>query len=140
MKRVGLIVQEETIEYSQITTSKGVYDMVAHLYDNLPYEKVIVIYLNNANIPLYIEDPHTIGSDTGSIIDVKRICKTALDTYCKGVIMIHNHPSGNLRPSQADLTITTKLSKALMLFDIELLDSIIVGKNDYYSLRDEGKL
>ena len=114
--------------------------MVAHLYDNLPYEKVIVIYLNNANIPLYIEDPHTIGSDTGSIIDVKRICKTALDTYCKGVIMIHNHPSGNLRPSQADLTITNKLSKALELFDMQLLDSLIIGKNDYLSLRDEGNL
>ena len=70
--------------------------MVKHLFDAIPYEKVVAIYLNNANIPLYIEDPHTIGSDTGSIIDIKRIVKTALDSYCKSVIMIHNHPSGNM--------------------------------------------
>ena len=140
MKRVGLIVQEETIKYSQIKTSKEVYDMVEHLYDKLPYEKVIIIYLNNANIPLYIEDPHTIGSDTGSIIDIKRVVKTALDTYCKNIIMVHNHPSGNLKPSQADLSVSNKLSKALELLDMKLLDSIIIGHKDYYSLQDNGDL
>ena len=114
--------------------------MVAHLFDSLPYEKVVVMYLNNANIPLYIEDPHTIGSDTGSIIDIKRIVKTALDSYCKGVIMIHNHPSGNLKPSHADRLISNKLSDALALLDMDLLDSIIIGKEDYYSLRDNNDL
>ena len=140
MKRVELKVREDAIQYSQVNSSKGVYDMVKHLFDAIPYEKVVAIYLNNANIPLYIEDPHTIGSDTGSIIDIKRIVKTALDSYCKGVIMIHNHPSGNLKPSHADRLISSKLSQALGLLDMNLLDSIIIGHNDYYSLQDNGEL
>lgn len=140
MKRVGLKVMEDTIEYSQLTNSKSAYEIVKHLFDAIPYEKVVTIYLNNANIPLYIEDPHTIGSDTSSIIDIKRVVKTALDTYCKNIIMVHNHPSGSLKPSQADLSVSKKLSKALELLDMKLLDSIIIGHKDYYSLQDNGDL
>ena len=114
--------------------------MVKHLFDSLPYEKSVVVYLNNRHVPLYIEDPHTIGHDTGCIIDIKRILKTALDTYCKGVILIHNHPSNNLKPSSADISISTKLDKALELLDMKLIDSIIVGKGDYCSLRDNSNI
>jgi DNA repair protein RadC len=78
------------------------------------------------------------GGLAGTIIDVRLILKTALEKLACSMILCHNHPSGNLIPSQADKDITTKIHDAGKLMDIPVLDHIIIGNNSFFSFGDEG--
>jgi DNA repair protein RadC len=100
-------------------------------------EQVIVLYLNRANkvIGYY---RHTTGGVNSTIMDVKLIISTALKSLSSGIIIAHNHPSGNLRPSDQDIAITNTIKKAAASVDITLLDHIIITKDGYYSFADEG--
>lgn len=81
------------------------------------------------------------GGMTGTVVDVRLVCKSALDSLASSVAIVHNHPGGSTKPSDADLKITQKVKDALSLFDIEVLDHIIVTPNDgYFSMREEGLL
>jgi DNA repair protein RadC len=80
------------------------------------------------------------GGLTGTLVDVRLILKKALELGAVGLILAHNHPSGNLRPSKADLQITRKAKKAAALMDIRLLDHLIVHGSEYYSFADEQQL
>jgi DNA repair protein RadC len=72
--------------------------------------------------------------------DLRFIMKAAINSTCHGIILCHNHPSGNIRPSAQDDALTSRLGKAAQLMDIQLLDHIIISDNHYYSYADEGKL
>ncbi|MGY5351544.1 JAB domain-containing protein [Wenyingzhuangia sp. IMCC45533] len=100
-------------------------------------EHAKVIYLNRANRVLGIQNLST-GSTTGTTIDIKLILATAIKSNASGIILAHNHPSGNLKPSKVDINITEKLAEASKLFDIKLLDHLIISKRAYYSLEAEG--
>ncbi|WP_306551061.1 JAB domain-containing protein [Daejeonella sp.] len=78
------------------------------------------------------------GGITGTIADVRLILSVALKTLASGLILAHNHPSGNLKPSEADKQITSKIRQAAKLLDIELLDHIIISSEGYYSFTDDG--
>jgi len=80
------------------------------------------------------------GGTFSTVVETKLIAKYALDGLAHGVIIAHNHPSGNLEPSQQDFIITRKIEEALKLFDISLLDHIILTPNSYMSFRDESKM
>jgi DNA repair protein RadC len=80
------------------------------------------------------------GGISGSVVDIKIICKYAIECLGCSVILVHNHPSGNRNPSQEDLNITKKIKQALSIFDIGLFDHIILTANSYYSFADEGIL
>ena len=81
------------------------------------------------------------GGTTGTVVDGKIIMKHAIEMpRCCGIILCHNHPSGNLRPSEADIKITHKLKEIAAFIDINLLDHLIIGENAYYSFGDEGIL
>ena len=81
------------------------------------------------------------GGTTGTVVDGKIIMKHAIEMpRCCGIVLGHNHPSGNLRPSEADIKITHKLKEIASFIDINLVDHIIVGENAYYSFADEGML
>jgi DNA repair protein RadC len=80
------------------------------------------------------------GGITGTIADVRLILSVALKTLASGLILAHNHPSGNLKPSEADKHITSKIRQAAKLLDIELLDHIIISSEGYYSFMDDGKI
>ncbi len=80
------------------------------------------------------------GGITGTVIDVRIILKRALDNGAVSMILCHNHPSGTMRASDADLKITKKIKQAAQVMDISLLDHIIVGQNRFYSFADEGIL
>ncbi|MCM1333209.1 MAG: JAB domain-containing protein [Bacteroides sp.] len=81
------------------------------------------------------------GGRASTVVDVAIIAKLALDTLCSGVFLCHNHPSGTLRPSPQDDTLTKSIAEALKLFDIRVLDHIILTpSDDYYSYNDEGRL
>lgn len=78
------------------------------------------------------------GGLSSSIIDVKKIAKSALDVFAHSVIMFHNHPSGNLKPSKEDIGATEKVKSALNLFDVRLLDHLILTDEESFSFNDEG--
>jgi len=80
------------------------------------------------------------GGISGTVVDIRIICKYAVESLCSGVILAHNHPSGNLNPSLADEQITIKTKDALKLFDISVLDHIILTADSYFSFCDEGKI
>lgn len=128
----------------QITSSSDSAKLFRAIWDtdqmNIA-EHFNVILLNRANKPIGFYQ-HSKGGIDGTIADVEMICGLAVKSLSRGVIVAHNHPSGNLQPSQSDLIITRQLRDALALFKINLLDSMILVPNSmqYYSMLDEGNL
>lgn len=100
-------------------------------------EEFKVILLNNSNEILGIY-PLSKGGITGCIVDVRLIFAVALKCNATGIILAHNHPSGKLKPSFQDITITKKIKSASLILDIQLLDHLIITKNGFYSLSDNG--
>ena len=95
-----------------------------------------MLYLNKGNKVIGIEN-HSTGGVIGTVTDVKLIVATALKCVASSIILAHNHPSGNLQPSKADKRLTSKVNDACDLFDISLLDHLIVANDGYYSFCDE---
>ncbi len=117
-------------------------DVADFLQANLKYktvEEFWVLYLNKANKINYYE-PLSRGGITGTVADPKVILKNALAHGAANLILCHNHPSGNLKPSRADEELTQKIKHAARYFDINVLDHIIVSDEGYYSFADEGLL
>lgn len=127
-------------ERPKVNSSKLVYDI---LLDNWNkdilelQEQFKVILLNRANKVLGIYEAST-GGMSGTLADPKLIFSTALKACATSIIVAHNHPSGNLTPSEADKRITRKLIEGGKLLDIDVLDHIIVTAEGYYSFKDEG--
>jgi DNA repair protein RadC len=129
----------EALERTKITSSKDAYNVIYPLISDLQHEEFWVMLLNRSN---KIIDKNKIsqGGVAGTVIDVKIILKKALEKLASSVILFHNHPSGNIEPSEADIGITRKLKEAAEIMDIKLLDHIIVADNSYFSFLDEGIL
>ena len=103
---------------------------------NLDHEESWILLLNSANLPL-AKKMITVGTIKSTQIDHRRIIKEALLTNATAIILFHNHPSGRPTPSVADINETNKLRKACDIFDISLLDHIILTDESYYSFADE---
>lgn len=123
----------------KIRSSKDIYDFITIDFDLImdDHEEVKIIHLNNANEVVNVHHS-TSGTDNGSLFDLKDILRKALLIKTSSIIMVHNHPSGTLWPSDADKNVTKKLKNAGDLIDIKLLDSIIITRESYYSFADEG--
>lgn len=131
--------EQEPSKRLKISSSEDVfYFMKPDLLDLL-HEEFWIILLNKANVIIKKQLIST-GGVSGTIADPKIIFKVALDNLASGVILIHNHPSGNLNPSQADIMLTSKIKQAGLFLDIPVLDHIIFTNHGYYSFADEGKL
>lgn len=104
-------------------------------------ERFIVMYLNRANRVIGIY-PLSVGGITGTVADPRLILAVALKVVATNIILVHNHPSGNLQPSRVDEDLTRRIKEAALYMDIKVLDHIILGPNDseYYSFADEGLL
>jgi DNA repair protein RadC len=101
------------------------------------FESVFILLLNSQNETIgYAKISQ--GGVAGTVVDTKIICKYALDSFANAVILAHNHPSGSLKPSQADKHITEKIKQALKTFDVILLDHIILTTEGYFSFGDDG--
>lgn len=100
-------------------------------------EQFVVLYLNRANRVIGSYQLSK-GGITGTVADIRLILSVALKTAATGLILAHNHPSGNLNPSEADKQITNKIRQAAKLLDIELIDHIIISSEGYYSFADDG--
>jgi len=129
----------EIIESAKIRSSNDVYSIFNPLLADLTHEEFWLLYLNRSN---KILSRHKLsqGGISGTITDVRLIIKKALELLASSIIICHNHPSGNLDPSEADNRITQKIKEAAGYFDISLLDHIIVTDNGYYSYADNGAL
>lgn len=121
----------------QITSSRDAFKVIAPLLMDLPHEEFWILLLNRANRVLAREQI-SIGGVSGTVVDAKIIFRKAIEGGACSVILCHNHPSGNLQPSQADIDLTHKLVAAGKNLDIFVLDHLIVAETGYYSLADEG--
>lgn len=105
----------------------------------LPHEEFWIVFLNNSNAVLQAGQLSK-GGITGTLVDVRLVLKQALELGAVGLILAHNHPSGTLRPSEADKQITRKLKVAAEALDIKVLDHIIITQKEYFSFADENIL
>lgn len=122
-----------------ITSSKIAYETISDVLNDLPHEEFWVLYLNRKNEVLKKEQISK-GGVTGTIADGKIIFKKAINHLATAIILCHNHPSGNLTPSQEDIKLTKKLKEIGLLTDTPIIDHIIVGNNNYFSFADENLL
>lgn len=106
---------------------------------DLPYEEFWVVYLTSANKVQY-KSKISQGSVNGTLVDNRLILKRAIERLASGVILVHNHPSGDCTPSQNDKEVTQKLQEAARLFDISLIDHVIISCNGVFSFRNKGLL
>jgi len=120
----------------QIHTSIDVYEAIAPRLKDLNHEEFWILLLNRAN-KIISSHPVSKGGQSGTIADPKIIFNIALENHAASIILAHNHPSGNLKPSQADLDLTRKLHSAGQLLDLPVLDHLIIGDHGFLSFLDE---
>jgi DNA repair protein RadC len=123
----------------KIGSSKNAYEAINDVLSDLPHEEFWVLYLNRKNEIIKRENISK-GGVTGTVADGKIIFKNAVNLLASSVILCHNHPSGNLSPSQADIQLTKKMKEIGVIMDTPVIDHIIVGNNNYFSFADENLL
>jgi DNA repair protein RadC len=124
-------------EKPKLESSKSAFDMIRGDLQDLPHEEFWVLLLNRAN-RLTKKKRVSEGGVSGTVADPKIIFKLAIDELASGIIVCHNHPSGNLKPSDSDINLTKKLKEAGKVLEIAVLDHIIVAHHQYFSFADEG--
>jgi DNA repair protein RadC len=129
----------DSLERIKITSSKTAYQLFQKRLSDLPHEEFWLLILNRAN-QVIKEEFISKGGITGTIVDVRLICKSAIENNASGIIIAHNQPSGQIIPIKQDKEITIKLKSALILFDVSLLDHLIIGDLNYFSFADENLL
>lgn len=122
-----------------IHSSTDIADYLQVSLKDYRYEVFAVVFLNRANKINNFEIISR-GGITGTVADPRMILKKALEVEATSIVLCHNHPSGNLKPSRADEELTLKIKEAAKYFDIRILDHIIVSEEGYYSFADEGIL
>ena len=130
---------EEILQRIKINNSKEIAVYLKTILKDFNYEVFVALLLNRSHKIISYEIISK-GGISGTVADPRIILKKALDAGASSLIICHNHPSGNLQPSQQDDLLTQKIKSAALYFDIKLLDHIIVSEEGYYSFADEGKL
>lgn len=131
--------ESQFIQKPKITCSKDAYEIIKPELMDLSYEVFWILLLNRAN-QVIKKCQISAGGISGTVADPKIIFKTALEHLCSAIILVHNHPSGNLKPSAADISLTKKMKESGNLLEIPVLDHIIFTDNGYLSFADEGLL
>jgi len=129
----------EAIEKKKITSSRDVFEYFNSVFGDQTYEAFYILLLNRAN-RIIKEVQISEGGFSGTVADPKKIFKIALENNASSIILSHNHPSGNIQPSDADIKLTHKLKSAGEMLDLPVIDHIILGEEKYYSFADEGQL
>lgn len=131
--------ETEVVKRDKISISKDVYDIMKPILLDLPHEEFWLLILNRANLVIK-KELISRGGVSGTVVDTKIIFKVAVENYACSIIICHNHPSGNLKPSEADIRITKNIKDAGKLMEIPLLDHLIITENGFYSFTDEGMM
>ncbi len=127
----------EVVEREKVSSSKDAFEVFLASLADKAYEEFWILLLNRANRilkKLNISE----GGISGTVADPKKIFKLALDNNASSIILCHNHPSGNIHPSESDVKLTNKLKDAGKMLDLPVIDHIIIGEDNYYSFADEG--
>ncbi len=130
---------QEVPEKKKISESKDAYQILKPYLSDLRTEEFWALFLNQNNKVIF-QTQLTNGGISQSLVDIRILFKTALEHFSTAIIVAHNHPSGNLKPSQEDLKITKQISEAGKLMNISLLDHLIITQNAYFSFADESLL
>jgi len=130
---------EKIIQKKQIASSRDIFELFYPIINDLPYEEMWVLLLNRSN---KIIDKRKIsqGGVSNTTVDIRLILKTAIETLASGIVLCHNHPSGNRMPSNNDKIITRKTAEAAKIMDMQLLDHVIIANDSYFSFIDEGEI
>lgn len=123
----------------KVSTSKHAFEILHPFMADKQYEEFWMISLNRASTQISVKRISD-GGITGTVVDVRRIFKLALEENAISIILAHNHPSGNLSPSEADKQITRSLKNAGNTMDIQVKDHLIISNNGFFSFADEGLL
>ena len=123
----------------RITHSRDAFNTIAPLLADLHHEEFWLLLLNKAN-EVFARQRLSTGGMSGTVVDIKMVLKAAIEAGAAAFIAIHNHPSGNLQPSQADIDLTRKLKQSGAIIDLPLLDHLIISERGYFSFADEGNL
>lgn len=129
----------DAAENPQIRSSADVFNIFSPLMEDLTHEEFWIMFLNRAN-RVTGKMKISQGGVSGTVTDVRIVMKKAIETLASGLVICHNHPSGNNSPSDADIRITQKIKEAASLMDIQLLDHLIICGKTYYSFADNGSL
>ncbi len=132
------IRSEQAID-PQITKSSDVYDLIAPYIMDKSHEEVWLVMMNQAGRVIN-HSRISLGGMTGTIVDPKVIMRLAIENHATRIILVHNHPSGSVRPSQQDIKLTNKIRHGALLLDLKLTDHVIIAGDRYYSFLDEGLL
>jgi DNA repair protein RadC len=129
-------------ERPKVTMSRDAYDLFLNNWDksNLEFREEAKLLLLNRNARALGIYNISSGGTAGTYVDPKHVYMAALKTNASSIILAHNHPSGNLEPSDADIKLTRKLAEAGKVLEITLLDHLVVTSEGYYSFADEGRL
>ena len=128
--------QADSPDREKITGSADVFNLMHPIFSDLSHEEFWILILNRSN---RVIDKRKIsqGGLTGTVTDIRIILKTAIENLATSLILCHNHPSGNLQPSDADISVTRRLKDSASLMDISLLDHLIIAGKGYFSFADE---
>lgn len=124
---------------TRVASSCDAYNFIRGRVELLPYEEFWVLMLSRSNT---ITEARCVsqGGTASTVVDSKLLFRHAIDALASGIILVHNHPSGNLKPSAQDDALTRRLSDAGKMLDIKVLDHLIVTADGYYSYNDEGRI
>lgn len=131
--------EESPLDLVKVTSSKVMYQEMHPIIGELPHEEFWVIYLNNSN-KIIFKAQLSKGGITGTVVDVRLVFKIALEQNAVAIILTHNHPSGKLQASEADIQVTKRIKNAGQQLEIPILDHVIVAEHGYFSFADEGIL
>ena len=131
--------QSEALEKEQIKGSKDAANYLRPTLGDLSWEEFWVVFLNRQN-KVIEKQKLSQGGISGTVIDVRLVLKLALEKHATSLIFCHNHPSGNLEPSDADRKITKQLKEAAALMEIPVIDHLIITQSGFFSFADEGLL
>ena len=154
LKRLGLTKQESSrviaaielgrrrdmsdlADRPKICNSRDIYNVIGAALKDLQVEEFWIIYLSKA-CEVLGKERLSVGGTSGTVADIKVMFKMCLENKASAFIAVHNHPSGNLRPSDADVDMTRKMKASGALLDLPLLDHLIISERGYYSFADEG--
>lgn len=131
-------IEEKTLN-PIIRSSKDCFNQLRSIFEDLQHEEFYVLCLNRANRVISIEQISK-GGISGTVADGKIIFKKALEHNTSSMILAHNHPSGQLKPSEADKKLTKQMSEFGKMIDLQVLDHLIIAEGDYFSFADEGEM
>ncbi len=130
---------EEALKVDKVTSSKLIFEIMQPILGDLQHEEFWVIYLNNAN-KIIFKKQLSKGGITGTMVDTRLVFNKAIELLATGIILCHNHPSGTLKPSNADKNLTSKIKYAGETLDIKVLDHLIITEKGYFSFADSNLL